>query len=335
MRFLPLPVLFAISLSAAPGLTLVKVSEVVRTEETAPELSGIAWAGGSLYYAVDDHDGTLHELTLEIDPESGAIVTNTVTPGVRLSGARDPEGCAYDAASRCVWVCTEADSAIHEFRPSDGATLRSAPVPDILLHPRSNLGLEALALSPDGLSLWTANEEALPGDGPASSVESGTLVRLARFSRRSPNDEWRPSGQWAYAVTEHPAESWGNGNQMHTRSGVSALAILPDGTLLALERMLSGRNFFSASFRTRIYAVSLDGATDVSGIPSLAEADIVPVSKTLLFNERVGWTNYEGMCAGPMLADGSPVVVLVSDGGNCSRKLMTLRFRPPDASDGN
>ncbi len=296
----------------------------------AVQLSGIAWAGGDAYYAVDDKDGGLYALRLEIDSETGRLAEDGIHVGesVRVAGAVDMEGCAFDAASGAVWIADEADSTIREVSTATGETLRSAIVPAIYGKIRRNFGLESLTLSPDGLTMWTANEEALECDGDKSSEKHGSTVRLTRFTRRSPQDDWRADVQWAYRTESVGCPPWAHGGDVKTRSGVVALAALRDGRLLVLERNFRAKGIFV----TRIFLVdglAADGspATDVSGIDSLDGASFSRVAKTRIFRGTFFMTNYEGMCVGPALADGSVALVLVADGGNAFAKIMTLRLR--------
>ena len=68
--------------------------------------------------------------------------------------------------------------------------------------------------------------------------------------------------------------------------------------------------------RDRIYAVSLEGATDVSTLESLQGASFVPVKKALLLDladAGIPLEHFEGMSFGPSLPDGRSTLVLVSD----------------------
>jgi hypothetical protein len=104
---------------------------------------------------------------------------------------------------------------------------------------------------------------------------------------------------------------WRAGAGFQTR-GLSDLLALPGGDLLALEReFVEGRGFVIQIFR-----VSLAGATDVSGMETLAGQSWTPARKTLVYDfARSGFVpdNIEGMSFGPTLPDGSRTVVLVSD----------------------
>lgn len=297
------------------------------------EFSGITWAGGSRYYAVDDREGALYPLDIAVDGD-GALSCSVGTPVV-LSGAVDPEGCAWDAAAGTVWVSMEdTDAPVREYDPATGEALRSAPVPQVqVTRRRANFGLEALALSGDGLALWTCNEEALDCDGDRASVPCGTVVRLTRFTRASVRAEWRADGQWAYRAD--PLRSDAATPVCAPRSGVAALCALPGGTLLALEREISG-----VSIRARIYALDFARADNVEDRPALAGQTFEAVSKTLLWESVGRWSlsgsshlaNYEGLCLGPVAADGSASLFIVADGGNGGApriRHLTLRGLPP------
>ena len=232
----------------------------------------------------------------------------------------------------------EVGISIKEFMPVLAAKsvspLREAPVPQIyrdgLLGGR---GLEALGLSPDGLTMWTANEEALTCDGERSSRSVAAVVRLTRFIRANAYDNWTVAGQWAYKcekATESAVDSY-------EFCGVSGLCALPDGSLLVLERETSTKT----CGRVQIYRLTANtfaAATDVSGIAALREANYSVLSKGSALFELTGggvslWDIvralggasidiivYEGICLGPKLSDGSLSVLLVADGGEETTK---------------
>ena len=61
---------------------------------------------------------------------------------------------------------------------ANGLLVGMVPLPEPLLSPRPNRGLESLAVEPDGSSIYTANEEATASDGPEPRAGLGTIVRL-------------------------------------------------------------------------------------------------------------------------------------------------------------
>ena len=301
----------------ADALSVTTVSQVTRPSSAtygAEQISGITYAGGDLYYAVDDNDVKLYPLTLAINRSNGSLSSSgiTVGTGVTMASSHDMEGCAFDPASGKVWISQETSALIREFDPATGELTRSAPVPAVQKQFAGNYSLEALTISGDGKTMWTANEEALKVDGPLATNSVGSVVRLTKFTRAAVRDNWTPAGEWAYVT-----QPIGTLKDSNTRSGVSGLCALPDGTLLVLERRCYDGGFFP-DFNIRLYQVDFAGATDVSGIPALKNASYTATKKSLLWQYTHGnnMPNYEGVCLGPRLNDGSCTIVLISDGGS-------------------
>lgn len=302
-----------------PGQGLVALSS---GSTAAAELSGITWTGGTGYLAVGDNGGkSIWNLGIVVDPASGFITSATVTGSVSvpLLGA-DSEAIAYDAATGSVSVADERASTITRFNAVTGASLGSVALPPTHKPAklRNNMGLESLAFGPGGL--WTANEEALVPDGPLSSTEHGSWVRIQRF-----DTSLKAAGQWGYRTDPISAL---NQFVASERSGVVDILPWTAGTLLVLERELGGE--LVPTFRSRLYAVTLPDASDVSAMPSLADGGFAPLHKTLLWEGSFGTSNFEGMTFGPALADGSTSLLLVSDnGGGLSQNLYALSTRKP------
>lgn len=312
--------------SSQAALALTQVSEVERNSTSSNlQSSGITWAGGNTYYVVEDTVTNLIPVTINVNRATGAVAKSDIVFGtpVKMAGAHDVEGCAWDPGSKTVWASQETSALIREYDPQTGTRLRDAPVPAIQKQYNGNLSLESLTISGDGLTMWTCNEEALKVDGDLASTSSGTVVRLTRFTRASVRDGWTADGQWAY-----PVEPMGGSSARgeHGRSGVADLCALPDGSLLAMERRCFNENGFFPDFQIRIYQVDFSNATDVSSLSSLKDATYVAVTKNQLWTSKASsstdthWTqdmpNYEGMCLGPRLDDGSTSLLLLCDGGS-------------------
>ena len=290
------------------------------------DLSGLCWTGGDAYWSVRDSDGELCELRIPIDPRTGLVQACEVVRILKLPVGRDLEGCAYDPLRRSFWLSDEVGPAIFEYRPGESGVGAHVDLPRDLREVRRNRGLEALEISPDGLSMWTCNENELPADADALPGPA-EFLRLTRFSRRDAEGKWRLSGQWAYR-SESPG---GVRIRAKARNGVSSIVQLEDGGVLVLEREQRGKA--PASFSVRIYLLDFTGATDVRGWTSLGDADFVPVRKNLLFEADAGRAMYEGMCLGPVLEDGARTLVLVSDGdGAADERILTLRLDQPRPS---
>ena len=300
------------------ALAIECAGEFPRTS-TPSDLSGLAWAGGDVYWSVRDTGGELLELEIPVNRDTGRVVDVKVLRCFTVLGGRDHEGVAWDPLRRSVWVSDEQTPSIVEFRP-DGGRGATVKLPPEFGKVRQNRGLEALEIAADGLDMWTCNENALPADDGAS-VGPSEFLRLTRFSRSGADGEWRISGQWAY----RPETPGGLEVRGRARNGVSSLCVLPGGELLVLEREKKGTGVHN--YVARVYLVDTSRATDVRGRRSLDESEFTPVIKRLLFTADTGRAMYEGISRGPVLADGSQVLVLVSDGDRgAAEKFMTLRL---------
>lgn len=324
----------------ASELKVAFKSHIIRPlgdEREAMEVSGITYAGGNLYYAIDDADKKLYPLTIVLEGDGSLLHQTNITigAGVVMSGGSDMEGCAYDPCSGNVWVSDETGAYIREYDPATGSIVRTAPVPEIQKKYSANYSLEALTISGDGLTMWTSNEEALTVDGDLSSESAGSVVRLTRFTRGSVRDNWTPNGEWAYVT-----DAIGKEKDEYRRSGVSGLCALPDGSLLALERLCN-----RLDFTVKIYKVDFSGATDVSSLSSLKDASYTATRKTQLWKYNELLLNLEGICLGPRLEDGSCALVLVGDGGSVAMEsvitlalsglnVRTMNFEAPESGIG-
>ena len=201
------------------------------------DMSGISWCGSNAtFYVVRDGGATVsngcfvHIMSPALSPRGMMNATPSMSKGILLQGAHDAEGIARDPLSGTIWVSDEYDTSIREYDPVTGRqTGNDVEIPSFIVkNTRGNLSLESLTISPDGRTMWTANEEALKTDGNAANPTNGTTVRIIRFSRRDAFDPWTLSGMWAYQC--EPV-----GATLPVNSGVSDLCALPDGSLLVLK----------------------------------------------------------------------------------------------------
>ncbi|MBR1587760.1 MAG: esterase-like activity of phytase family protein [Kiritimatiellae bacterium] len=312
-------------------------------QEGPPGLSGLTRVGGDTYFSVCDKGGTLHQMTIRVDRASGAVTGCVFGLSVKLEGKGklDFESVAWDDANRWVWVGDELDGSIRAFLPVTGRRVKELDVPAVYGAFRFNRSFESLSIRANGLEMWTCNEDALcrsdavnkkgppVDDGPRATREHGSTVRIQKFMRSAPNAGWMPSGQWAYRVDPIGGRNFAG----KARSGVAEMCCLDDGTVLVLEREMSvkgGVLIPVPSFRCRIYQVDFAGATDVSGMMALNGAEFRPVSKTPVFDQNTGFAMYEGMCLGPLLADGSRSLLMISDAGaGAMARLYALKVSSP------
>jgi hypothetical protein len=281
---------------------------ILRSGQTgAAELSGIAYGGGTTYYAVGDNGAaSIWQLAAPLNMRNGRVTSAVVSAGISAPAmGRDSEGIALGPDTTKAWVSDEIASTITQFSLLTGLMLSSVGVPSVYrpANVQGNFGLESLSYGAD--KLWTANEEALRTDGPLSTTSAGSWVRIQRFGGTGLS----PEVQYAYRTDPIAAMSPLTDAE---RSGVVDMLALPNGQVLTLERELGG---FLPTFRNRIYLLDFTGATDVTTVPSLAGGGFTPVTKTRLWQGRFNFANFEGITLGPQLKDGSYSVLLISDDG--------------------
>lgn len=282
------------------------------------ELSGITPLGHDQYVLVSDKDSMIGVATIKIHPETGRITHATLDQTIKLQGGGDLEDLAFDPTNRLLATVDEADQSISYYHFPSGRRLDGMGVPDVFKRARPNLGFEALSAERSGLSIWAANEEALKGDGPASTQQAGTLVRLQRYDA-----DRKPAEQFAYRTDPHR----GSDNlAKRAQCGVVGLVVLPGDRVIVMERELGGS--LIPSFRIRLYLIDPSEATETSKHAALAEHDITPVRKQLLFETNTGLSNFEGVTLGPRLGNGDYAMLLVSDDGGGEinpQRLIALR----------
>ena len=299
---------------AAAAMSISQVCELERPSDPA-SLSSLTFVSNGVYWSSTDWHPVLYEITIK-KSSGGKPDGLDIVRKCPLEGAKDIEGIARDPLRGTVWAADEVKAVVAEYDPATGHCLSTLDVPRIFKKSRKTFGFESLAIRADGLEMWLANEESLLCDGPISTPENGTFVRIARFVRKDGKSPWSANGQWAYKCDKLA----GSAPLDSCRSGLSDLCVLEDGTLLALEREYSFKPL--PFLRCRIYSIDRTSATDISERDSLAPgtAEFTPVEKTLLYDANTGLTMYEGIAPGPMEADGSRLLLLVSDGDKMMSK---------------
>lgn len=283
------------------------------------ELSGITHLGGDDYMLVSDKRGKLVPASIAIDLKTGRINKATLGKPITLVGAKDLEDIAYDAKSESLFVVDEANHSVTRLDRTSKKKIGHIGLARLFHQARPNLGLESLAVAPDGLGFWTANEEALATDGPRADATTGTIIHLQYI-----DDQGQPAKPLAYLTDPHA----GSDNVLkRAQSGVSGLVALPGGRLIVMERALGGHVI--PSFRIRLYLVH-------TSMPDSGEAKPARLEKTLLLEIKAGPANYEGITLGPRLDNGDYSVLLVADDGGGSvnpQCLLALRLSGLEEQD--
>jgi hypothetical protein len=179
---------------------------------------------------------------------------------------------------------------------------------------QANRGMEGLAISPDGKTLFGIMQNALIQDHglvPGSTDRLGLNNRIVKI-----NLSTGETSEYVYVL-----------DAINRGQGTCEILAINDHQFLVLER--DNRSNLQtppqAPTRKKIYKIDLSGATDVSGVASLPAgalpAEIVPVQKSLFIDlldpafdlaptipEKL-----EGLAFGPDLPDGRHLLYVISD----------------------
>lgn len=182
-----------------------------------------------------------------------------------------------------------------------------------------NSGIEAFTYNDITKKFWVTTEAGLKKDGGnASPARSKQRANTLRF--QSYNEDGAVCGQWIYVTDKHQKTTLGNLYSF----GVPCLCALDDGRLLVMEReakfeyVTDGEVAFC---HEKLYLV--DPISTPEG-ETLEKTLLLEFPSSLVASESSEtltgeFANYEGMCLGPWLSNGSRVLMLVSDSqGNMS-----------------
>ena len=196
-----------------------------------------------------------------------------------------------------------------------------------------NYNFESLAFDPVHQYLWTIPESTLRKDGQPVTPQNGLtnqlrLMRLdwGKMKEDSNKEEYseqvsskkdsRYMMTYAYQMDQPSTHKKADIYVM----GVSELCALPDGQLLVLEREAFIPKIKIGAFcKCKLYQINPLNSEEFA-LKEKFSSDTPFLKKRLLAEWKTGLTlskrsfaNYEGMCLGPKLEDGSQVVILQSD----------------------
>ncbi len=186
-----------------------------------------------------------------------------------------------------------------------------------------NYVFESLAYDSIHHILWTIPESTLREDGVPATSENGleNRLRLMAIDWRGKNHEKKEDEKSQHTIQEY---AYLMDKPSTTRKaetyvmGVSELCVLPDGQLLVLEREAFIPKIKLGAFcKCKLYLIN---PLKENHISSESLENVTFMQKRLLTEWRTGlslfdrsFANYEGMCLGPQLEDGSQVLILLSD----------------------
>ena len=196
-----------------------------------------------------------------------------------------------------------------------------------------NYNFESLAFDPVHQYLWTIPESTLRKDGQPATPQNGLTnqLRLMRLDwgkikenrnkeeyseQVSSKKDSRYMMTYAYQMDQPSTHKKADIYVM----GVSELCVLPDGQLLVLEREAFIPKIKIGAFcKCKLYLINPLNSEEFA-LKEKFSSDTPFLKKRLLTEWKTGlslskrsFANYEGMCLGPKLEDGSQVVILLSD----------------------
>ena len=196
-----------------------------------------------------------------------------------------------------------------------------------------NYNFESLAFDSVHQYLWTIPESTFRKDGQPATPQNGLtnqlrLMRLdwGKMKEDSNKEEYseqvsskkdsRYMMTYAYQMDQPSTHKKADIYVM----GVSELCVLPDGQLLVLEREAFIPKIKIGAFcKCKLYQINPLNSEEFA-LKEKFSSDTPFLKKRLLAEWKTGlslskrsFANYEGMCLGPKLEDGSQVVILLSD----------------------
>jgi hypothetical protein len=182
---------------------------------------------------------------------------------------------------------------------------------------RRNAGFESLTVTPDFSRLFTANELPLVQDGAADAFAAGSRVRIVEYA--ADGDGYRPAREFAYELAPLERPEFATGSSVN---GLVELLAVNGTELLALERgFIRVRGSPFGVNRIRLFRLSLEGASDVSSLDSLAgRHEIRPVGKTLVQD----FTRLSGLSLRLLNLENFEGLAWIGKGQGAERSLLTV-----------
>ena len=174
---------------------------------------------------------------------------------------------------------------------------------------RNNKLFEALTVAPDG-TVFVANEDALIQDGPLTSLQAGSVVRLSAMDPVT----GATKAQYAYELPKIPVNA-AAGAPFGPDNGLSDILALNNNTFIAVERAFASG--IGNTIRLVITEIT-DATTDVSRTEKLVGAKYTPMSRRLLLEMPITYQgikldNIEAITWGKTLPNGNRTLVLAAD----------------------
>ncbi len=308
MRNWVMELLTLLSVSCASGQEAprpIRLTEMPQTRLSIPsgQYSGISFVQGNQFVVADDKDGGggIQSFVVPIDSVGnlGVVLASALPANAAGEKGLDNEDIVFVSGRHSLFVASEATQTIREYRLNGKPTGEALAIPEAFgtEHITPNRGFEALAYNETTDLFWTTTELPLLAD---------TLYRFQSFSAQT----LEAGAQFLYAAEAPLADAGMAGSARAYVFGIPALTALDDGRLLVMEREVyvpqGGLGTLLTDSFTSVSIFEVD--------PVRCKAPVL--EKKLLLNFRTGalnLANFEGMCLGPVLPDGTQLLLLIAD----------------------
>lgn len=175
---------------------------------------------------------------------------------------------------------------------------------------RSNKLFEALTVAPDG-TVFVANEDALVQDGPITTIQAGSVVRVTAMDPAT----GAAKAQYAYQLPKIPVDAPA-GAPFGPDNGLSDMLAIGNKKFIAIERAFASG--IGNTIRLVLTEIT-DATTNVTSMASLAgNAPYTPMTRKLLLEmpityQGVKLDNIEAITWGKTLPNGHRTIVLAAD----------------------
>lgn len=283
----------------------IRLTEMPQTRLDVPagQYSGISFVRDKQFVVVDDkaRGGGIQSFVVQVDSLGylGMVLASGLKTNDSGEKGLDNEDIVYASGRHTLFVASEATQAILEYNLSGKPTGAGLAVPEEfgVSNITPNRGFETLAYNEATGLFWTTTEVPLIAD---------SLYRFQSFSAET----LESAQQFLYAAELPAVEQSLIASARAYVFGIPAITALDDGRLLVLEREVYvpqgglGTLLTDSFTATSIYEVD----------PVRCQAPVL--EKKLLLSFRTGalnLANFEGMCLGPVLPDGTQTLFLIAD----------------------
>lgn len=271
-----------------------------------------------------EFDFQLNEKTFSVNPKNVIYLKNNKNKNF-LPGTIDFEDLTlvgneiYAASEGNKFSLLKVHPEIYVYN-REGKFIRFIDVPEKFINKdnktgvRDNMSFESITSTKEGNVVFVANEQGLLQDAEVTTNQAGSTVRIIKYK----NDQ--AVAEYPYVLEKLEDKTGDN--------GLVAMVALNENSLFTLER--SYLNDLKKNV-IRVYKVDLTSATDVSHLDAIKNQSYQVAKKELVIDfkdiadavSEKRLDNMEAMTLGPILPNGNPTLIFVSD-NNFSKHQRTL-----------